>query len=155
TVTFDHAVDPTTITTNTFFLKDSAGNTVPSTVVYDPTTRTATLTPNGFFATSATYTATVLGGSTGAAVKDLNGRPVAANSSWSFVSSPTASFFPSLWRSTATPQMAAQNDSNSVELGVKFYSTVGGYVSGIRFYKGPGNTGTHVGNLWSSTGQLL
>ena len=30
-----------------------------------------------------------------------------------------------------------------------------GYVTGIRFYKGAGNTGTHVGHLWSATGQLL
>ncbi|WP_037973160.1 DUF4082 domain-containing protein, partial [Streptosporangium amethystogenes] len=25
----------------------------------------------------------------------------------------------------------------------------------IRFYKGPQNTGTHVGSLWTSSGQLL
>ena len=30
-----------------------------------------------------------------------------------------------------------------------------GYLTGIRFYKGPSNTGTHVGYLWSSTGTLL
>ena len=30
-----------------------------------------------------------------------------------------------------------------------------GFVTGLRFYKGPGNTGTHVGNLWTSTGTLL
>src|SRR5262249_43319428 len=28
-------------------------------------------------------------------------------------------------------------------------------ITGLRFYKGATNTGTHVGNLWSSTGQLL
>jgi len=32
---------------------------------------------------------------------------------------------------------------------------VAGTVSGVRFYKGPQNTGTHTGSLWSSTGQLL
>ena len=30
-----------------------------------------------------------------------------------------------------------------------------GTISGIRFYKATANTGTHVGNLWSSTGTLL
>ena len=30
-----------------------------------------------------------------------------------------------------------------------------GYITGIRFYKGSGNTGTHVGHLWTSTGTLL
>ena len=38
---------------------------------------------------------------------------------------------------------------------MKFYSEVGGTVRGIRFYKSAANTGTHVGNLWSSTGTLL
>jgi hypothetical protein len=28
-------------------------------------------------------------------------------------------------------------------------------VKGIRFYKGPQNTGTHVGSLWTATGQRL
>ncbi|XXF80363.1 DUF4082 domain-containing protein [Myxococcaceae bacterium GXIMD 01537] len=62
----------------------------------------------------------------------------------------------SIWPSTAVPSIpSVTNDSASVELGVKFQSDVAGNVLGIRFYKGTGNTGTHVGNLWSSTGQLL
>ena len=32
---------------------------------------------------------------------------------------------------------------------VKF---VTGTVTGVRFYKGAGNTGTHTGHLWSATG---
>lgn len=42
-----------------------------------------------------------------------------------------------------------------IELGVSFKSDVAGYITGIRFYKSSANTGTHVGNLWSSTGTLL
>jgi hypothetical protein len=38
---------------------------------------------------------------------------------------------------------------------VKFRSDVAGYITGIRFYKGSANTGTHVGNLWTSGGSLL
>ena len=38
---------------------------------------------------------------------------------------------------------------------MKFKSDVDGFITGIRFYKGPANTGTHVGNLWTSTGTLL
>ena len=38
---------------------------------------------------------------------------------------------------------------------MKFQSDVTGYITGIRFYKGTGNTGTHVGHLWTSTGTLL
>ena len=40
-------------------------------------------------------------------------------------------------------------------MGVKFESSTAGYISGILFYKGTSNTGTHVGDLWSSTGTLL
>ena len=38
---------------------------------------------------------------------------------------------------------------------MKFKSDVDGLVSGIRFYKSPRNTGTHVANLWSKSGALL
>ena len=43
----------------------------------------------------------------------------------------------------------------AVQLGVKFRSDVAGTIRGIRFYKGAGNTGTHVASLWSSTGTRL
>ena len=43
----------------------------------------------------------------------------------------------------------------AVELGVQFSSDVDGWITGVQFYKGPGNTGTHVGNLWTAGGTLL
>jgi hypothetical protein len=61
----------------------------------------------------------------------------------------------SIWGPTATPAMAAQADSGSYELGVKLRADASGYVTGIRFYKGAGNTGAHVGSLWTSTGTKL
>lgn len=61
----------------------------------------------------------------------------------------------SLFASTATPAVTAAPDSSAVELGVKFKSSTPGQVTGIRFYKGSGNTGTHTGSLWSSTGTRL
>src|SRR5215469_5976677 len=60
-----------------------------------------------------------------------------------------------IWPSTAIPGTLDTNETQSVELGVKFTSTASGFIRGIRFYKGVNNTGTHVGNLWSSTGTLL
>src|SRR5439155_335919 len=42
-----------------------------------------------------------------------------------------------------------------VTVGVKFRSDVSGSVTGIRFYKGAGNNGTHTGLLYSSTGTAL
>ncbi|WP_110182152.1 DUF4082 domain-containing protein [Nocardioides solisilvae] len=53
------------------------------------------------------------------------------------------------------PATPATADTSAVELGMRFSPTTDGFVSGVRFYKGQGNGGTHVGSLWSATGQLL
>ncbi|MEO5823311.1 MAG: DUF4082 domain-containing protein [Vicinamibacteraceae bacterium] len=60
-----------------------------------------------------------------------------------------------IWPSSAVPAVAADADTASVELGVKFQTSVSGYISGVRFFKGTQNTGTHVGNLWSASGTRL
>ena len=60
-----------------------------------------------------------------------------------------------LWNATMIPGTPASGDPSAVELGVKFRSDVDGYITGIRFYKGNGNTGSHVGRLWTSTGTKL
>jgi hypothetical protein len=53
------------------------------------------------------------------------------------------------------PAEAADADSQAVEVGVKFRSDEDGFITGLRFYKGAGNNGTHVGHLWSAGGQQL
>ena len=60
-----------------------------------------------------------------------------------------------IWPSTAVPGVVDGGPDSAVELGVKFRSDVSGEIRGIRFYKAAANTGTHIGNLWSSTGSLL
>ena len=60
----------------------------------------------------------------------------------------------SIWGTTATAP-ADSGDAGSVEVGVKFKTDTFGTVSGIRFYKVSANTGTHIGSLWTSNGQLL
>jgi hypothetical protein len=55
----------------------------------------------------------------------------------------------------AQPSVASANDANGVEVGVQFRSSTPLSIDGIRFFKGALNTGTHVGNLWSSDGTLL
>jgi Domain of unknown function (DUF4082) len=42
-----------------------------------------------------------------------------------------------------------------IEFGLKFQSTVAGYVDGIKFYKTPGDSGTSTVQLYSSGGTLL
>jgi hypothetical protein len=59
-----------------------------------------------------------------------------------------------LWNSV-TPSNPSADDSNAVELGVRFTADVDGAVYGIRFYKGAGNSGKHTGSLWSANGHRL
>ena len=61
----------------------------------------------------------------------------------------------SLWNNTVVPGTQSAADPNPIEVGVRFTSDVPGYISGIRFYKGSTNTGTHIGNLWTTAGSLL
>ncbi len=61
----------------------------------------------------------------------------------------------SIWDLATTPSIASFDDPHAYELGVKFQSVADGYITGIRFYKGISNTGTHIGNLWTSAGALL
>ena len=61
----------------------------------------------------------------------------------------------SLYGQNYVPFVTADSDSTPTELGVKFQSSISGWVAGVRFYKGTGNNGTHTGSLWSSTGTQL
>jgi PKD repeat protein len=62
-----------------------------------------------------------------------------------------------IWASSSVPEIvdSGADSTGAVELGVKFRSDVSGTIIGIRFYKAAANNGTHVGNLWSSSGALL
>jgi hypothetical protein len=61
----------------------------------------------------------------------------------------------SLFSPSATPANITENDPSAVDLGVKFQASSNGTITGIRFYKGPQNTGTHLGDLWNTSGTLL
>ena len=61
----------------------------------------------------------------------------------------------SIWPTSAAPGVVDGGPDSAVELGVKFRSDVAGFITGIRFYKAGANTGSHTGNLWTSTGTLL
>jgi hypothetical protein len=61
----------------------------------------------------------------------------------------------SLFPTNSVPAIVDGGDPASVELGVQFESDVAGLVTGVLFYKAATNTGTHVGNLWSTGGENL
>ena len=79
-------------------------------------------------------------------------RPAARSPSAAVTPPPPGSCPCSIWPSTATPAVASDPDSSAIEVGVKFRADQAGFITGIRFYKGSGNTGTHVGSLWSASG---
>ncbi|SES50103.1 Fibronectin type III domain-containing protein, partial [Pedococcus cremeus] len=60
-----------------------------------------------------------------------------------------------IWTATTVPNTPDQGDPNATEIGTKFKADVNGEIKGIRFYKANTNTGTHIANLWTSTGTKL
>jgi Big-like domain-containing protein len=87
TATFSEALTASTITTSTFLLVNTATSTaVAATVTYDAASKTATLKPSQALAARTTYTATVVGGTTG--VTDLAGNRMTSNYVWSFTTAP-------------------------------------------------------------------
>ncbi len=119
---------------------------------------TATLTVTSSSGSSATITKTV--SVTAATVEPVVEEPV-VDSNTSLTNNadsgkPIACVSTSsIWPSDAKPASTVDPDASAVELGVKFKSDVDGYICGIRFYKFSANTGTHVGSLWNSNGELL
>jgi hypothetical protein len=153
--TFSEAIDPATVTATTFELLDPGLTPVPATVSYDAAARTATLTPTAPLAAASTYTARVRGGGAGARVTDMRGNALAADVTWSFTTSSQGCPC-SIWDPTsAAPATADTGDGSALELGVKFRSDFGGFITGLRFYKSAANTGQHVANLWAGNGTLL
>jgi hypothetical protein len=58
---------------------------------------------------------------------------------------------------TQTPGSIGQSDGGGVnyELGTAFQTNTTGQITAIRFWKDASESGTHEGNIWSVTGQLL
>jgi hypothetical protein len=82
-VTFSEAMNTSTINAGTFTLtNNSTGAVVNATLSYSSNQRRATLTPSANLAARTTYTARVLGGSSG--VADLAGNRLASTRVWSF-----------------------------------------------------------------------
>jgi hypothetical protein len=122
----------------------STGANSNGTASFNAQTNTVTFTPTSGYTGPASFTYAISDGrgGTASATANLNVNPASAT-------------IVSLFSSNPTPSITAVNDPNSVELGLKFTASSAGDVTGLRFYKGASNTGTHVANLWTSTGTLL
>ena len=141
-------ISPSTLT---FTLKDPNGVTQSGAASYDPVGHVATFTPNGQLGMNTTYTASVK-------ATDLWGNAMPSAYTWSFTTADTPPTFScpcSLFHQSGSPGNANTSDAHPVEVGMRFQSAVSGWVTGVSFYKGSKNTGTHTGSLWSDTGALL
>ena len=86
TATFNRAMDPATVNTSTFRLREvGAGSDVPATVTYSGFT--ATLTPTQALSVNKTYQVTVAGSMAGA-----DGTRLGSDVTWSFTTQPFLSF---------------------------------------------------------------
>jgi len=149
TATFSKDVTASSIT---FSVKNDAGNSAPGTTSYDAASSTVTFTPTNPLSNGTHYTASVQ-------ATDTSGKAMPAPATWSF----TTAFGPNVpehcpctfWDDAATPQTITDPDANAIELGTKFSTDTTGVITGVRFYKGPQNTGVHSVSLWSDSGQQL
>ncbi len=150
--TFSEDLLSSSVTGSTFTLRDAGNMLVSATVSYNSSTFVATLDPTVTLQPNSAYTATLKGGSSG--VKDLAGNALLTDVVWSFTTA-QATTRVTIWSPSTVPGIIDSNDGAPYELGVKFRSSVGGRVLGLRFYKSAANMGTHVGRLWTSSGTQL
>jgi methionine-rich copper-binding protein CopC len=144
-VTFNEPVDSgsTTLT-----LTDSGGNTVTGATALDVSGTVLTFTPSSPLVAGTTYTVSV-------SATSATGTAMSSPATWQFVTAGASVCPCTLFESDAAPKNSSANDSSSVTLGVQFTPDTDGWITGVRFYKGAGNTGTHIGNLWTASGTML
>jgi glucose/arabinose dehydrogenase len=153
TANFNEAIDGSTVTGTTFQLKDPGNNVISAGL--STSSSQATLTPSAPLANATSYTVTLKGGPSG--IKDLAGNALANDYNWSFttVAGGGGGTAYSLFTTTATPTEPTNNDGQGIVVGMKIRSTQSGFITGVRYYKGAGTTGTHTGHLWNGSGTLL
>ena len=110
---------------------------------YNAQTGTVTFAPTADFIGAATFTYQITDGANAS---------VPATVGLTVLPPPTTA---QLFAYTDTPAILSDPDPSGVSLGVKFLATEAGVITGLKYYKGAGDTGTHVGSLWTSDGTLL
>ena len=152
TANFSEAINPATVTATTFQLKDAANNVVSA--IVNTSGNQISLTPSAPLTNSAVYTVIIKSGASG--IKDLAGNSLVGDYIWTFTTGVNSGgTSATIFLSTAEPADPLVNDGQAIELGVKFQATQNGLITGIRYYKGAGTTGTRTGHLWTETGTQL
>ena len=137
----------TEITSGYAMTVSQGGTNIPGTTALSPNARTLTFTPTNLLPGQTQLTVTVTGVRSTAGVN-------LPTTSWTFTTEAGGTAVASLF-GTQTPAVADAGDTAAVELGTVFTPSVNGSVTAIRFFKGAGNTGTHTGSIWSSSGTRL
>ncbi|YBW38620.1 DUF4082 domain-containing protein [Nitrobacter sp. TKz-YC01] len=117
------------------------GSSVNGTATFDAQTNTVSFSPIAGYTGAASFQYTVSDGRGGTANATVNLN----------VSLPTVSLF----SPSSIPTSLSDPDNVPVNLGVRFVASIDGEITGIRYYKGANDNGTHTGSLWSSNGTLL
>jgi hypothetical protein len=145
---------PLTIAASTLLANDTDPNGDPLTITgvsggthgtaaFNAQNNTITFTPVAGYAGPASFNY---------AISDGQGGTGSASVALSVIDNTgVASLFAPDW----TPSIITDSETQSVELGMKFQASTAGEITGIRFYKGPENTGPHVADLWTASGTLL
>lgn len=162
--TFSEAMDPLTITTASFALKDTVtNNPVTGTVAYNGANRIATFTPSANLIANTKYTATVT-----TAAKDLAGNALAVDKVWSFTTTaaviPPIAVAPSINLGAAEPfgtfggsagmtntgiQTIVNGDIGTIATGT---SMITGFHDSLDIYtETPDNIGTVNGKIYTCT----
>jgi hypothetical protein len=145
TTTFSEAVTDASVQ---YTVTDPGAAKLTGTVALSADKKTATWTPSAPLAGGTAYSVSVT-------AADPDGNDLAAPATWSFTTTGTPTCPCSLFSAATVPTVPEANDTGAYELGVKFVPAQNGTISGVKFYKGAANVGTHTGTLWSSTGQQL
>ena len=100
-----------------------------------------TINPTADLLAGTIYTAQITTAATAA-----DGLALASTVSWNFSTSAQ------LFADTLLPTTPATATTTIKETGVRVTVTAASQVRGIRFYKSPGETGTHTGRVWNQNG---
>ncbi|MFK4513135.1 hypothetical protein ABIF20_000500 [Bradyrhizobium japonicum] len=119
------------------------GAALPTWLTFNAANRTFSGTP-----TSANV------GTVGVQVSATDPANLSANETFNLAVT-TAPASVSLFTASNTPAQTGLNDGSPLEVGVKFTSSVAGQITALKFYRSPGDTGTDLLDLWSSTGTNL
>jgi hypothetical protein len=134
TAAFSHALNASTLTVDTFELRDAGNAVVPGSFSYDASQRIAILTPTNALAPSSTYTARVVGGSKG--VKDSADVALPSDTVWTFVTAAVntvPSLAPGFSEGTGTTTLDRSGNGNNGTFTQSLTWTAGQYGSAVQF----------------------